>query len=214
MRFLAHRGLWVDVAAKNTHDAFLLAATEGFGIETDVRDSCGRLVISHDMPTGNEISFEEFLELYQISCRYEDSPLAINIKSDGLASEVAKELAKRPGLNAFVFDMSVPDMKGYFNNNVPVFTRFSEIETHPVWLDKSSGVWLDSFEVEWFTADVINKLLASNLIVCVVSPELHGRPHLNTWDLLKKIPSSDKLWLCTDFPQEAREFFREDRLCQ
>ena len=48
---LAHRGLWQNVAAKNSISSIKLALVNGFGLETDIRDLDGELVISHDPTT-------------------------------------------------------------------------------------------------------------------------------------------------------------------
>ena len=52
---LAHRGWWSDPQDKNTRAAFAKAFAAGYGVETDVRDQGGRLVISHDPPTGEDL---------------------------------------------------------------------------------------------------------------------------------------------------------------
>lgn len=207
MKFIAHRGLWTQESEKNTLQAFERAVSEGFGIETDVRDCCGRLVISHDMPSGSEISLEDFLDIVasrQVDCTV---PLALNVKADGMSVMLSNSLLLRPGLDVFVFDMSVPDMRHYFNVEAPVFTRLSDIEPVPVLVNRASGVWLDCFESDWFSLSHISPLLEAGLRVCVVSPELHGRGYSRMWGMLKKISFSDDLLLCTDFPREARDFF-------
>lgn len=56
----------------------------GYGTETDIRDIQGKLVISHDMPQGNEITFEELLQIMD----GRNLPLALNIKADGMANEI------------------------------------------------------------------------------------------------------------------------------
>jgi hypothetical protein len=76
--------------------------------------------------------------------------------------------------------------------------------------DRAAGVWLDAFHSNWWDIDVIVRLLESGLGVCVVSPELHRRDHLEVWETLAKageIAGTDRLMLCTDFPQDAKEFF-------
>ena len=50
MKILAHRGFWADEEEKNTLSAFGKAFDSGFGIETDIRDRNGELVISHNPP--------------------------------------------------------------------------------------------------------------------------------------------------------------------
>jgi glycerophosphoryl diester phosphodiesterase len=50
-RILAHRGYWLEPGEKNSLSAFRRAFEGGFGIETDIRDLDGELVVSHDPPT-------------------------------------------------------------------------------------------------------------------------------------------------------------------
>ena len=59
---LAHRGFWTEPAEKNSREALERAFREGFGIETDIRDRNGALVVSHDPPVGDGLmSFDELL---------------------------------------------------------------------------------------------------------------------------------------------------------
>ena len=43
--------------------AFKRAINSGFGIETDIRDFNGKLVISHSLPDTNSIKLSELLKL-------------------------------------------------------------------------------------------------------------------------------------------------------
>lgn len=199
MEIISHRGYWKDTSEKNTEAAFRRSFEMQFGTETDVRDDKGELVISHDCPTGGEMPFKHFINLAK-------STLALNIKSDGLAEKLKQQMASYKN-QWFVFDMSVPDMRSHFKAGNPVFTRMSEVEQHPAWIEKSAGVWLDGFESEWYSNDTILTLIRKGKKVCVVSPELHGRQHNELWKMLKEIKSNDQLILCTDRPEEARSFF-------
>ena len=206
MRAVSHRGAWKVAREKNTLPSLAQAFDLGFGVETDLRDLGGRIVISHDMPTGNEPTFAEFLGLP----RSPGLPLALNIKADGLAAEVSAALEQLGGDDdAFVFDMSVPDTRSYLQLGVPVFTRMSEVERQPAWLEESAGVWLDSFSGTWFDNALVDNLLESGKRVCVVSPELHGRDHIPLWNQLAQLVDHSGVLLCTDMPLEADKFFRE-----
>ena len=125
MKIISHRGYWKTPAEKNTAKAFSKSFSMNFGVETDVRDFCGQLVISHDPPKGGELFFSEFLEM--ASTYGNNLPIAINVKADGLANLISKDLEKYNFLNIFVFDMSVPDMRGYISKSLPIFTRISEV---------------------------------------------------------------------------------------
>jgi len=47
---LAHRGAWTVPKERNSAEALKRALKSGFGIETDLRDLDGTVVISHDPP--------------------------------------------------------------------------------------------------------------------------------------------------------------------
>ena len=63
MEIIAHRGFWISAEEKNTQTAFLRALENGFGIETDLRDFDGTLVISHDMANAQCLSVDDFLKM-------------------------------------------------------------------------------------------------------------------------------------------------------
>lgn len=200
MKILSHRGYWHTAAEKNTETAFRRSFTLGFGTETDLRDRLGEIVISHDMPLGNEMPLQEFLTLVKAP----DLPLAMNIKADGLVKPVQEAMERSGHRNWFVFDMSVPDMLHYLRAGVPVFTRLSEYEPAPAALEASAGVWLDGFHGRWWQADQLARLLDAGKRVCVVSPELHGRQPDADWEALLPLAGHENLMLCTDLPERAQ----------
>lgn len=206
-QIIAHRGFWHSECEKNTAIAFNRALENGFGIESDFRDLNGHLVVSHDVPNDESMKIEEFIDLYKKNPV--SAPIALNIKSDGLYFLI-KDLINKSGMTSyFVFDMSVPDTRGYLVEKIPVFTRLSEYETAPAFLESSQGVWLDAFETEWYDMAVIQNLLDMKKQVAIVSPELHCRPHLELWRFLKdnKFHQNAMGSICTDFPLEAQEYF-------
>jgi len=205
MKILSHRGYWISEKEKNTKKAFLRSFCLGFGTETDVRDCNGNLVISHDPPTGTEMKFREFLLLCP-----DGITLALNIKADDLAEKIKADLSLFPLIDWFVFDMSIPDMRGYINDDNSVFARMSEVESVPPWIEKCEGVWLDAFEDIWYDVKTIDGLLRMGKKVCIVSSELHKRDYFNLWDMLKNSPefiNSNKTYLCTDYPEKAKLYF-------
>lgn len=203
MIILSHRGYWVSPEEKNTEKAFSRSFSLGFGTETDVRDCLGKLVISHDMPGGMEMTLQELLSL----TNGKKLLLAINIKSDGLADLLNHLMTDYERSSWFAFDMSITDMRAHLNAGNPVFARMSEVERDPAWFDQIQGIWLDSFDGEWFGCDLIRNLLDQRKQVCVVSSELHGRDQTNLWSKLRPLAQEDRLILCTDLPELAQEFF-------
>jgi glycerophosphoryl diester phosphodiesterase len=209
MQIISHRGLWRSRSEQNTLTAFRQSLEGGFGIETDVRDHHGKLIIAHDFPTEDAPFFTELLELYvEIN---KDLPLAINIKSCGLAPMVSEAMESYQLLNYFVFDMAVPDALDYLDSMKAVFTRRSEYEKSPAFYDQAAGVWIDGFNSDWISEDVIQSELTAGKKIGLVSPELHRRPHEEIWKKYAQWPvlKHNDIFLCTDFPNEAKQIFCE-----
>ena len=207
LNIIAHRGYWLNASEKNTTIAFSRALQHGFGIETDFRDFDGALVVSHDPPLASSMKISELVRLYQSNPV--NVHMALNIKSDGLHDLVIDLIQQAKFKNAFVFDMAVPDMHGYINNKIPIFTRLSECERYPVLLESCNGVWLDAFRSEWYDKEIITNLLNQNKQVAIVSSELHGRPYESLWNWIKDnhLHKNPLVSICTDFPLQAKDFF-------
>lgn len=213
MQVLAHRGYWKIREEKNSLAAIQRAFDHGYGVETDVRDLDGELVISHDPPRRGAITLKQVVEMYN---RSKAGPVAINIKADGLAAEIAGHFAGARGSH-FAFDMSVPDMFGYITVKVPVFTRYSEYEPQPPAYDSAVGVWLDAFNAPTANSERLRFDLANEKAVALVSPELHGWDYAEIWQIWREIIDqsvglgSDKIMICTDYPEEADRYFNPSR---
>lgn len=210
MIVLSHRGLWLDVSEKNKSIAFERSFSQGFGTETDVRDYKGELVISHDIADKDSISIKDFFKKYN---KYAKTlPLALNIKSDGLQSKLKILLKEYNITNYFVFDMSVPDGLLYLKSAINSFTRESEYEKEPSFYDEAQGIWLDEFKSHWIDKDIIALHIKNKKKICIVSPDLHKREYKLEWEHYKQIEHKlgiSNLMICTDFPEEAKEFFNE-----
>jgi glycerophosphoryl diester phosphodiesterase len=207
---LSHRGYWQDVKEKNTPKAFERSFSMGFGTETDIRDRNSQLVISHDMPDANSITAESFFEIYKNFQK--DVPLALNIKADGLQEELRLLLTKYEIKNYFVFDMAVPDGIQYAKRKFRTFTRHSEYEPTPSYYDLAHGVWLDEFNGHWIRDEIIEQHLQQEKALCIVSPDLHKRDYQQEWQHYRDLETrigKDKIMLCTDFPEQAQEYFNE-----
>lgn len=213
-RILAHRGFWLEPAEKNSPEALRRALAGGFGIETDIRDLDGELVISHDPPRIDisPMPFSAFLDLY---CSLDSQGwLALNIKADGLAGAVTESLARSGVKNAFVFDMSVPDMRGYLAAGAVTFTRRSDVETEPAYYDASHGVWLDCFDIPYSPSRWAIKAVEDCKHAALVSPELHGREYRSAWSdwhAAFSFHDESKVMICTDLPTVALDYFQSAR---
>ena len=84
MNILAHRGLWGTNLEKNSIKSLNSAFRHDFGIETDLRDFQGSLVISHD-PIANNKNILYFKDLLNEYKRFNyTGTIALNIKADGI----------------------------------------------------------------------------------------------------------------------------------
>jgi glycerophosphoryl diester phosphodiesterase len=193
-RIYCHRGYWASAAEQNTVRALEDAAGRGFGIETDIRDYQGSIVVSHDPVRNSCFGLEKLLKT--------STPVALNVKSDGLLSighNTIKDVLQTPG--SFLFDGSIPEMLRYRQHNLPHALRISEYESDIAW--ESQYVWLDSFQSDWWIENETLKRLTEKHFVVVVSPELHGRPSHKVWDIIatELISGNPNLGICTDFPE-------------
>jgi len=209
MRIVAHRGYWRTAKEKNKLSAFKRAFGSGFGVETDIRDHKGGLVISHDIAGDKCMNVEGLFRLH--SKTEPDLPLALNIKADGLQVKLKKLLNKYKVKHYFVFDTSVPDAVDYLKLGMNVYGRQSEYETDPSFYREVKGIWIDCFKKEWVDETTIRGHLKKRKKVCLVSPELHKRKYMPFWRKLSmmKVIKDPNLMLCTDHPEEAGRFFNE-----
>ena len=211
MRIIAHRGYWLDAAEKNTEAAFLRSIEHGFGIETDIRDRNGELIVCHDVPLPHEayLSFDEFLHLYSKQAD-KNAVLGINVKSDGLQHLLQAAIAKHQLSSYFVFDMSFPTLYfNYRNGPLKFFTSINEFNRTPALFDECTGIWADAYTGLWYDMSLLRGFLDKGKQVCIVSPELHGREHMELWHMIKQagLHLHDGCMLCTDHPGTASSFF-------
>jgi len=210
MEILSHRGYWRQPDEKNRMPAIQRSFACKFGVEFDVRDYNGELVVSHDIPGVPFLTLEKVLDQHNLHPN--ESTMAINIKADGLQIKLRELLMKYDVTNYFVFDMSVPDGLLYIREGFNVFTRQSEYEDQPSFYDFSAGIWMDEFDGHWIKEDVINRHLSNRKKICIVSPELHGRDCTEEWEHYKSIENNigrGNLMICTDYPAKAMEYFND-----
>jgi hypothetical protein len=208
MDIISHRGYWKSEEEKNKKISFDRSFKLGFGTETDIRDYMGELVISHDIADETCMCIDDFFKIYKDNSNL-DLMLALNIKSDGLQLKLKEKLLKYGIKKYFVFDMSIPDTIGYLKNNLITFSRQSEYEEIPAFVNECQGIWLDAFNSRWYDSKMLSNHINNNKNVAIVSPELHKQNHLDLWEFLKnnKFDLSHNIILCTDLPEEAIEFF-------
>jgi hypothetical protein len=204
-RIMCHRGYWsgelgIAPLQKNSWEAFERAIDFGFGIETDLRDYAGSIVISHDVPTDQNssrfVGFAKFLELNF------PGTVALNIKSDGLANLLSVFNPRLSLIDHFFFDLSIPELLQYQACELNTAIRISEYESMD--LLTAQYVWIDSFgQGHWNRKNLSQLLLNSSMQFVFVSPELHGFDPVDMWNEIGPLfLDCPNLRICTDFPRE------------
>ena len=210
IKLLAHRGYWKEKLEQNTLKSFRDALDQGAGLETDVRDYNGELVISHDMPTAESPLAVDLFAALQNHPNFHKVVYALNIKSDGIHA-LMKKFIDRFDLheNSFVFDMSGPSHFGFAKvlSHKNIGTRMSDIENPPLLLEKSQWIWVDQFRDFIFSPGQLKAFQEQGKILAFVSPELHQRPHESLWDFVEKNFKTSLIYLCTDLVDEAKSRF-------
>jgi glycerophosphoryl diester phosphodiesterase len=191
---LAHRGRWDNEVGPNSATSIRTALQNGFGVETDIRDLDGKIVISHDPCLG--ANYESFLGYLNSESRF-----AINIKSDGLLGQLRNYREQIEQSDSFVFDCSFPELLKYKQAGIAHAMRMSEFEREIPW--KPNFLWLDAFESDWWLEDVAVLRQIESTPTIVVSPELHKRDKNRVWERVLELRTSGlDISLCTDFPDQ------------
>lgn len=211
MHYLAHRGNTSKRTvgkAENSRNTLTFAAKHGYGLETDLRDLDGEIVISHDMPRAPAaLKFGDLLASLPGELG-KNQFLALNIKCDGQQKSLKGMLSGHPALeNIFFFDMSLPDLFVFTQHfpNKNLATRVSDLEPQPLLYDSVAWLWIDCFTRDWNNWELVEKYLNDGKKLAFVSPELHKRDPLPFWESLKEQGLDKKeIWLCADHIEEAK----------
>lgn len=171
------------------------------GVEIDVRDYDGDLVLAHD-PLEGGVRLDDFLR----AC---DHALVIfNVKCAGLEDPVL-ELARRRGVERFFFlDVSGPALVALSQGGERrVAVRYSEhepIEFALAFAGRVDWVWVDCF-TRLPLDPASHRRLAEHFRLCLVSPELQGHPRATVQDYRRQLDGLPVDAVCTDFPEDWTE---------
>ena len=175
----------------------LQALPREFGVELDLRDCGEELILRHD-PFGSGEKFADYLAEYQ------HGTIILNVKSERIEHKVIELLQQYKINDYFFLDSSIPmifllSMMGEKKSAVR-FSEIESIETVLLMADKVDWVWVDCFSKLPIDRYSYQKLKQSGLKICLVSPELQGRPEdISTY---KKYLDSEEIVfdaICTKF---------------
>jgi len=162
--FIAHR--------INTLDELKKLPTE-YGVELDLRDSGNDLILQHD-PFSDGEKFSDYLK------HYNHGTMILNIKSERIEHRVLELLEEYNISDYFFLDSSIPMIyllsKLGEKKSAVRFSEIESIETVLLMADKIDWVWVDCFSRLPIDFSSYQQLKDAGLKLCLVSPELQGRP--------------------------------------
>ena len=165
--FIAHRVNHLD----ETVAAEVFGATDG--IEFDIRDTGGDIVVQHDPFLGGQL-FTDFLKFCPSNKFY-----IVNVKSEGIERRAIADLEAHGIMQFFLLDCSIPMMVRLGKEGERrLAVRFSEYEslaTVGVMASFVSWVWVDVFTQLPLTNAIETSIRNHGLKLCLVSPELQGQ---------------------------------------
>jgi hypothetical protein len=142
-------------------------------IEFDIRDSGTKLLVKHD-PYVDGLDFDLFLPF--LKTRF----TIINIKSEGIEHRVLEQMKQNSIPHFFLLDCSIPmiyKLTSLGEKRIAIrFSEFETLESVLCWKDRVDWVWVDCFHSYILTKEIEETLHNAGFKLCIVSPELQGRP--------------------------------------
>jgi hypothetical protein len=146
---------------------------EEYGVEVDIRSHGDNLILHHD-PFERGVVFERWLEYFK------HQTLILNVKEEGLEDRL-EELMCNFGIgDYFYLDQSFPFLvktssKGESRSAVRV-SEYEGFTCARALAGKVQWVWVDCFNTFPLTGQTAGELKELGFKLCIVSPELQGRP--------------------------------------
>lgn len=143
------------------------------GIEFDVRDSAGEIIVTHD-PFTTGPKFEDFIK------EFKHKFMVVNIKSERIEEPIIKLLKDHDIENYFLLDCGFPMIYGLSNmGHDKLSLRFSEFEglyTIKKMAGKVKWVWVDCFTKFILDRETSVELKQMGYKICIVGPDLQSQP--------------------------------------
>lgn len=168
MKFIAHR-----VNVLNAELAEQIFA-EVDGIEFDLRSSGNQILVVHD-PFQAGQPFDEFIHFLR-----PDKMYIVNIKTEGIEERVI-QMMDALGLHSFfLLNCGMPSIVRLARTGerrmAIRFSEYESIESVEKVEDLVSWVWVDCFSYLPLNPIFYNHIQRMGLNICLVSPELQGKP--------------------------------------
>ena len=168
------------------------------GVEIDVRDYDGDLVLAHD-PLQGGVGLADYLH----ACRH--AMVIFNVKCDGLEAHILDLVRRHRIADYFFLDVANPTLVGLARRgerSVAVrFSEFEPIEFALAFADRVDWVWVDCFTHLPLDHDS-HRRLKEHFKICLVSPELQGHPRATIDAYRRQLDGMPIDAVCTDFPAD------------
>lgn len=172
------------------------------GVEIDLRDYDGDIVLQHEPLKGGE-RFEDFL------AHYHHASIILNVKCEGIEDAVLRAVRARGISDFFFLDCSLPAMVKLMRKGVSqMAVRFSEhepIEAALAFAGKAEWAWIDTFTKLPLTPSG-HETLKRHFKLCLVSPELQGHPPAEVERCQEQLRDLPIDGVCTDWPERWARF--------
>jgi len=143
-----------------------------YGVEIDLRDYNGRLILQHE-PFKDGDDFEEYLR------NYTHGTMILNIKSERIEPNVRELINEYCITKYFFLDCSFPMVHQLISegeDNIAVrFSEYEKLDTIMTLKGKIKWVWIDCFTKLPIDRDNYGLLKHAGFKLCLVSPELQRR---------------------------------------
>jgi hypothetical protein len=164
MKLISHRRNRIEELKSTSFD---------YGVEIDLRTWQDKVVLQHDPFIEGE-DFDEWLKYYS------HGTLILNVKEEGIEYLVKEKVEAKGITDYFFLDLSFPFLVKMANTGESrIAVRFSEYESVETVLKlkgKVDWVWVDCFTQLPLDDQTYKALKKSGFNLCLVSPELQGRP--------------------------------------
>lgn len=188
MHFISHRVNTVEELKRLPYE---------YGVEIDLRDEGDDLILSHD-PFSSGDRFEEYLK------EYHHGTMILNIKSERIEHKIKTLLDQYQIENYFFLDSSFPMiylLSSQGEKRIALrYSEFEGLDTIRAMAGKVDWVWVDCFTLLPINHEIFLELKALGYKICLVSPELQGRPE--DIEVYKRQSYDEKIeWdaICTKF---------------
>lgn len=190
----------IRIAHRRNRIEELAATPVDLGVEVDIR-SCGdRLIIHHDPFVEGE-DFEAWL------ANYRHGLLILNVKEEGLEQRLLSLMAAKGIEDFFFLDQSFPflmkTVRAGERRCAVRLSEFESIKTVEALAGLAEWVWVDCFTRFPINGDEARNLQSLGFKLCLVSPELQGRPGEASIPELRRLLASEGIMaeaVCTKLP--------------